>query len=72
MWNNSSGVSSIPNIKETAHTIETISKSIDLVSLNELARKFIVDKYTKEISYVGQNNVYYKKQFYPKQKVVFL
>ena len=69
---NPSKLSNISELQESARDIETINKSIDLVSLNDLAKQIIIENYTLKISYVGRNNIKYKKTFYPHQSSVSL
>lgn len=69
---NSSSLSSISNLHESAQIPDTINKSIDLVSLGDIVKQIIIDKYTREYEYVGQNNVSYKKTFYPRLNSISL
>lgn len=62
----------ISELQESAFTLKTINDNVDLITLKNLAKQIIIDTYTQEISYRGQNHQNYKKTFYPKQSSILL
>lgn len=72
MSNDSSKLSQISDLQDSVRVIETMDKSVDLVSLKNLAKQIIIENYTHQVSYVGRNNVNYIKTFYPNQSSITL
>ncbi len=67
-----SKLSPVSELQESISSIQSIGNKIDLVSLGNLAKRNITDKYTTRISYTGKNNVKYMKICMPSHSNIVL